>query len=476
MNRREPVFVKGPTVREEGLACSTGSQACGPRARRIGWAFALLAATLVATAAGSSAALAQTPAPSGSQRVRVACASKPGERQHCPADTSKGVVLGRSTGEAPCLLGKTWGYDDKGIWVSDGCSGEFVVGQRRAGGDGEGGRGEDEAPAVHPQRRLPAHLEGEKGEIYVRLFSYARYLNQKGLDATYTDAFGNTKTVQQREDIQLNKFFLPFSGWFLTPKLRYYLYVWSSNPSQGDPAQVVGAGNLSYVFNRHVTFGGGITSLPERAQHRGPVPVLARRRRPPDRGRVLPRLLHHRDLAQGRALHQAQVHGDARQQPEHARRERGADRQHARHDVAHAAVAAHDGRVRPLRHLRRLRPPREAGDAPRRRTTRTAPRTSRASRARTRIENSQIRLTDGSVIFTPDLFGPGHHRREGRTTRWSSVDGGVKYKGLSLEAEYYWRWLSDFRGTNTAGIEDIDDTASRSSPRRWWCRRSCRST
>ena len=23
------------------------------------------------------------------------------------------------------------------------------------------------------------------------------------------------------------------------------------------------------------------------------------------------------------------------------------------------------------------------------------------------IENSQIRLTDGSVIFTPDLFGPG---------------------------------------------------------------------
>ena len=60
--------------------------------------------------------------------------------------------------------------------------------------------------------------------------------------------------MQQREDIQLNKFFLPFSGWFLTPKFRYYLYVWSSNPSQGDPAQVVGAGNLSYVFNRYVTW------------------------------------------------------------------------------------------------------------------------------------------------------------------------------------------------------------------------------
>ena len=30
----------------------------------------------------------------------------------------------------------------------------------------------------------------------MRLFSYARYLNQKGLDATYTDSFGNTKTVR----------------------------------------------------------------------------------------------------------------------------------------------------------------------------------------------------------------------------------------------------------------------------------------
>ena len=87
-------------------------------------------------------------------------------------------------------------------------------------------------------------------------------MNQLALDPTYVDAFGNHKSVQLRQDIQLQKFFAPFSGWFLTPKFRYYLYVWSSNPSQGDPAQVVGAGNLSYTFNRFVTLGGGITSLP----------------------------------------------------------------------------------------------------------------------------------------------------------------------------------------------------------------------
>jgi hypothetical protein len=41
--------------------------------------------------------------------------------------------------------------------------------------------------------------------------------------------------------------------------------------------------------------------------------------------------------------------------------------------------------------------------------------------------------------------------------RMASLDGGLKYKGMSLEAEYYWRWLGDFRGTNVGGIEDIDD-------------------
>ena len=91
------------------------------------------------------------------------------------------------------------------------------------------------------------------------------------------------------------------------------------------------------------------------------------------------------------------------------------------------------------------------------------------------IENSQIRLTDGSVIFTPDLFGPGI-TVEKVDYDMASVDGGLKYKGFSLEAEYYWRWLSDFGGTNTEGIADIDDTASRCRPRRWSCRRRCRST
>jgi hypothetical protein len=57
----------------------------------------------------------------------VICESREGERQHCPADTSAGVVLVRVIGTAGCLLGRSWGYDDDGIWVADGCGGEFKV-------------------------------------------------------------------------------------------------------------------------------------------------------------------------------------------------------------------------------------------------------------------------------------------------------------------------------------------------------------
>src|SRR6185436_8315395 len=214
--------------------------------------------TLVAQTAGADASSSPASAAVSPQAAPqpITCASTPGKRTECPADTSRGVVLLRSRGEAPCLLGRTWGYDQASVWVSDGCSAEFATGAV--------------ADAKPTKPKAPTHIpnagfllvDDEKGQIYFRLFTYGRYLNQRNLDESYVDAFGNTKTIQRRQDIQLQKFFAPFSGWFLTPKMRYYLYVWSSNASQGDPAQVVGGGNLTWSFNRLVSVGVGITSLP----------------------------------------------------------------------------------------------------------------------------------------------------------------------------------------------------------------------
>jgi predicted porin len=61
----------------------------------------------------------------------ITCLSKQGEREVCKADTAAGVALLRSIGDSTCLLGKNWGYDDAGVWVSNGCGGEFALGSTK---------------------------------------------------------------------------------------------------------------------------------------------------------------------------------------------------------------------------------------------------------------------------------------------------------------------------------------------------------
>src|SRR5829696_7959935 len=58
----------------------------------------------------------------------------------------------------------------------------------------------------------------EYGDMNVSIYSYVRYLNQLGLDPTYTDAIGKTKNIQRRQDMQLLKLQIKFLGWIWNPK------------------------------------------------------------------------------------------------------------------------------------------------------------------------------------------------------------------------------------------------------------------
>jgi hypothetical protein len=391
-----------------------------------------------------------SPAQSTSAPVAtIACASKPGERTSCRADTSAGVVLVRSTGAAPCLLGKTWGYDQASIWVADGCSGEFAT-----GASVDPGTTQSKAPRHIPNVGFLI-FDGDKGQIYVRLFTYARYLNQRNLDESYVDFFGNTKTVVRRQDIQLQKFFLPFSGWFLTPKMRYYLYVWSSNSSQGDPAQVVGAGNISWNFNRFVNLGAGITSLPSVRSTEGQFPywlgvddrLIADEffRGSYTSGVWLKGELHTKVKYQAMFANNLSTLGVSAAQLDN------------RLDTQSFSLAwmPTTGEFGPWATFGDYESHQQL--ATRIAWHYTHSLEEKQSQPGTEgIENSQVRLSDGSVIFTPDLFGPGITVNE-VDYQMVSVDAGVKYKGLALEGEYYWRWLSNFTGVNTSSIADVND-------------------
>ena len=132
-----------------------------------------LSTSAASTADGQTTAAANT----------IVCESKDGQRVQCPATTSGGVTLVKSTGTAPCLIGKTWGYDATGVWVSDNCGGEFALGQT------EGSAATPPVTASPMPKPIETWGEFDPGDgflvgrgkaraLSISAYALARYMNQ----------------------------------------------------------------------------------------------------------------------------------------------------------------------------------------------------------------------------------------------------------------------------------------------------------
>ena len=211
-------------------------------------------------------------APPAAQAKTVTCSSTAGERQHCPADTSAGVALVRPTGGGACLLGKTWGYDETGVWVSDGCGGEFVLGQ---GGPvapalaPPGGPAQPAAPKQRPQERIESWGEFEPGqgflvgrsgagELEISAYALIRYINQMPGTQTFTDHLGNEHSVDGRNDLYPHRIMVFLKGWLGNPKLIYNIFFWTVNPT--DQKNIFAS--MGYQFTRRFSLYAGLNGLP----------------------------------------------------------------------------------------------------------------------------------------------------------------------------------------------------------------------
>lgn len=63
------------------------------------------------------------------ERETIVCESDRDDRHFCRADTQWGVRLSRQLSRRDCIRDRTWGFNDRGIWVSNGCRAEFVLGR-----------------------------------------------------------------------------------------------------------------------------------------------------------------------------------------------------------------------------------------------------------------------------------------------------------------------------------------------------------
>ena len=294
----------------------------------------------------------------------------------------------------------------------------------------------------------------DKGDLNLAIYSYVRYLNQMDLDPTYTNAFTKTSTVQRRQEVQIVKVQIKFLGWLFDEKFRYFLYAWSSNATQGQGAQVVLAGNLSYTINDYLTVAGGITSLPGVRTTEGNFPfwlnvdnrLMADEFFRPSytsgfwiRGNLSPTLRY-----------QAMVGNNL--------------------STLGVSSAQLDNRLNTVAAGLIWTPTtgefgRGFGDFENHEELATrlglhythSTETKQSQPNTDNFENTQIRLSDGSVIFTPDLFGPGVTVDQVRY-QMMSLDGGLKYRGAALEGEWYWRKLDQFQGAGTGVIANKRDT------------------
>jgi hypothetical protein len=73
----------------------------------------------------------------------VSCNSDGYRERFCRVDTRGGVRLVQqvSNSRGPCIEGRTWGYDRRGIWVSNGCRARFEVGNAYGSRPGRPGYG-----------------------------------------------------------------------------------------------------------------------------------------------------------------------------------------------------------------------------------------------------------------------------------------------------------------------------------------------
>jgi hypothetical protein len=290
------------------------------------------------------------------------------------------------------------------------------------------------------------------GDVNISAWTYGRYLNQRALDDTYTDAFGRTSELDLRHDLQLQKVMVYFKGWMFDPKLRYLTYIWTSNTSQGLPAQVVLGGNLTYGFDEALLMGVGIGGLPSTRSTEGNSPNWLRvdNRTLADEffrasfttgifanGKISDTLRYQAML--GNNLSQLGV--DAAQLGDSL-------------DTFSGALV-----WTPTGQFFNGFGDFEQGETLRTRlgvhyTHSTEDRQSQPGQEDP--ENSLIRLSDGTPLFQPNAFNTGGRVNEARY-QMVSVDAAAKLNGWALEGEYYYRLVDDFVTDGVVPVDELRD-------------------
>jgi hypothetical protein len=248
---------------------------------------------------------------------------------------------------------------------------------------------------------------------------------------------------------------LYFKGWIYDPKFSYMFFVWTQNAQMGDGAQLVLGGGLDYSFRPQLNIGAGVTQNPGTRSLRGTFPYWHR---------VDTRLIadeYHRPsyttgfyvygnlennlqykVVLGNNLSQLGVNAvqldgnfntfsaSLNWSPKGDYGPRGGWGDFENHDEL---VTNFGMGITRSREDRQSQP------------------------GESTIENSQIRLSDGTRLFEDDAFGTGG-RVNRATYKMLSLDAGMKVRGFDVSGAYYRRLVDDLVTEGFIPVTELNDS------------------
>jgi hypothetical protein len=116
----------------------------------------------------------------------IRCESNNSRTVYCAADTRDGVRLLTQHSRSACVEGRTWGWNSRGVWVSEGCRAQFQIGGRGYDDNGYGnGYGDSNNRRItcqsHDGRYNFCRIDG-----YVRQVQIHRQLSQSQCQYNYS--------------------------------------------------------------------------------------------------------------------------------------------------------------------------------------------------------------------------------------------------------------------------------------------------
>lgn len=287
------------------------------------------------------------------------------------------------------------------------------------------------------------------------LMTYARYLNQTSLHDHYTDSFGRVLPIDVRNEAQLYKVSLQFKGWLFDPRFQFLIFAWTNNANQGEGAQTVIAGFLRYKVANWLQVSAGIMPLPTTRSTNYSFPKWLRHD-----NRVMADEFYRGSYTSGidafgriaKGLEYRVMIGNNLSTLGVSSKQLDSKFDTVAASVWWMPTTGEYGLANGF------------GDYDYHKKLATllavyfthSTETAQGQPSQDSFENSQIRLTDGTLLFSPDPFGTGGKVEQARY-QMASIDIGAKYKGFSLEGQWYWRRVDQLKTLGFVPISRLSD-------------------